>query len=187
MRGHLCRSMEWRKELERSPRDFFGWILWAEQLISVLPKVQTVSSMWQLQSIVQSLLLRVFDLTVHFHLHESPQIPRLSAFCIFKAHIISFVGFPPLQNKRVKCANNQSADVVLLQFKKRSPLGGHWIPAQDSKPSVREQYKGGASSIPPIQRRRPTVRIFPSYILALSSLKAAREKSPHRSDVIYWM
>ena len=45
--------------------------------------------------------------------------------------------------------------------------------------------KGGSFFYSLDTATRPTVRIFPSYILALSSPKAAREKSPHRSEMIY--
>ena len=71
----------------------------------------------------------------------------------------------------------------MLSHLKKIPCGGHWIPAEDSKPSVREEYKGGKLLLFP-RYRRPTVPIFPSYILAPSSLK---ERSSYRSEMIYSM
>ena len=90
-------------------------------------------------------------------------------------------GFEP-----VHCISSGSISLSLaevLSHLKKIPCGGHWIPAEDSKPSVREEYKGGKLLLFP-RYRRPTVPIFPSYILAPSSLK---ERSSCRSEMIYSM
>ena len=90
-------------------------------------------------------------------------------------------GFEP-----VHCISSGSISLSLaevLSHLKKIPCGGHWIPAEDSKPSVREEYKGGKLLLFP-RYRRPTVPIFPSYILAPSSLK---ERSSYRSEMIYSM
>lgn len=182
MGGHLCRSMEWRKELERSPRDFFGRILWAGQLLV------SFATIWNGYKLVRSTLSSLCCRGYLSKQFKTPQMPRLSAFLYFQSAHYIFCRFLPLCKIKKSSVPTTSPLMLFCSILKKDPPWGdigfqHRIRSRLSVNSI----KGGASSIPPIQRRRPTVRIFPSYILALSSLKAAREKSPHRSDVIYWM
>ena len=132
----------------------------------------TILTLLQIKS-----MLRIFDWTVHFHLHETPQMPRLPRLPNFKLYLL-IVLFPG-KYKRGECANNQSANVVSLLFKKVPPWGDIGFQQRIRSRLSVNSIKGGASSIPPIHPPAASNRsnfsiLHPSFVLPEGS---QREKS----------
>ena len=98
---------------------------------------------------------------------------------ITQFQIISFDSFFPGKYKRGECANNQSANVVSLLFKKVPPWGDIGFQQRIRSRLSVNSIKGGASSIPPIHPPAASNRsnfsiLHPSFVLPEGS---QREKS----------